>query len=335
MSKRFGDGHRGYFRQVAGESTIRRIKTAMNLSEFLEVLWRRKLIVLAVPLSRSAWPWARLRLATKQYEADSTVAVLPKDANSTRHRDLHPQRRRPDRPGLRGRGDLAGRRSGWRSRRSPAGRSRASSVDDLHRHADLQDLARDPSRCSPATAPRPDARRCSSREGRRARHRQVRLASSTVPAADDAVFPRPKLTLAVALLLGLGLGVGAALLRENLDDEGRDARGARAASPASRLRRDPERAGARARQDAGATSPTPSSESSPRRSATCARTCSSRRATCARSSVTSPEGSHGKTTVSFGLAVTFARSGAQTLLVDADLRGAASPRCSTCRAPPA
>jgi capsular exopolysaccharide synthesis family protein len=36
--------------------------------------------------------------------------------------------------------------------------------------------------------------------------------------------------------------------------------------------------------------------------------------------VTSPEGSHGKTTVSFGLAVSFARSGARTLLVDADLR---------------
>ena len=36
--------------------------------------------------------------------------------------------------------------------------------------------------------------------------------------------------------------------------------------------------------------------------------------------VTSPEGSHGKTTVSFGLAVSFARAGARTLLIDADLR---------------
>lgn len=36
--------------------------------------------------------------------------------------------------------------------------------------------------------------------------------------------------------------------------------------------------------------------------------------------ITSPEGSHGKTFVSFGLAATLARSGARTLLVDADLR---------------
>jgi capsular exopolysaccharide synthesis family protein len=36
--------------------------------------------------------------------------------------------------------------------------------------------------------------------------------------------------------------------------------------------------------------------------------------------VTSPEGRHGKTFVSFGLAATLARSGARTLLVDGDLR---------------
>jgi capsular exopolysaccharide synthesis family protein len=36
--------------------------------------------------------------------------------------------------------------------------------------------------------------------------------------------------------------------------------------------------------------------------------------------VTSPDGSHGKTTVAFGLAVTLARAGTRTVLVDADLR---------------
>ena len=36
--------------------------------------------------------------------------------------------------------------------------------------------------------------------------------------------------------------------------------------------------------------------------------------------VTSPDGSHGKTTVAFGLAATLARSGTRTLLIDADLR---------------
>ena len=36
--------------------------------------------------------------------------------------------------------------------------------------------------------------------------------------------------------------------------------------------------------------------------------------------ITSPEGSHGKTTISYGLAVTLARAGTSTLLVDGDLR---------------
>ena len=36
--------------------------------------------------------------------------------------------------------------------------------------------------------------------------------------------------------------------------------------------------------------------------------------------ITSPDGSHGKTTVAFGLAATLARAGTKTLLVDADLR---------------
>ena len=36
--------------------------------------------------------------------------------------------------------------------------------------------------------------------------------------------------------------------------------------------------------------------------------------------ITSPDGSHGKTTVAFGLAATLARAGTRTLLVDADLR---------------
>jgi capsular exopolysaccharide synthesis family protein len=36
--------------------------------------------------------------------------------------------------------------------------------------------------------------------------------------------------------------------------------------------------------------------------------------------ITSPEGRHGKTTIAFGLAVTFARAGTRTILVDGDLR---------------
>lgn len=50
--------------------------------------------------------------------------------------------------------------------------------------------------------------------------------------------------------------------------------------------------------------------------------------------VTSPEGRHGKTFVSFGLAATLARSGARTLLVDGDLRrGRVSEMLGMARSP--
>jgi polysaccharide biosynthesis transport protein len=50
--------------------------------------------------------------------------------------------------------------------------------------------------------------------------------------------------------------------------------------------------------------------------------------------VTSPEGSHGKTTISVGLASTFARAGTRTVLVDGDLRkGRIAELLRTRRAP--
>ena len=49
----------------------------MNLTEFLEVLWRRKLIVIGVTLVSLGVAFAVLKVTTKQYEATSTLAVLP------------------------------------------------------------------------------------------------------------------------------------------------------------------------------------------------------------------------------------------------------------------
>lgn len=160
----------------------------------------------------------------------------------------------------------------------------------------------------------------------RSRRNELGIPQLRVMALGGATFdttpvtPQPKLTLAFGLLLGLGLSVGAALLRENLsgriDDaatlasfsdapvygEIPSARGiARVRSPADLLNEPRMRAVAEALRDL--------------------RTNIQFSHRDVRSIlVTSPQGQQGKTTVSFGLAVMFARAGARTALVDADLR---------------
>jgi capsular exopolysaccharide synthesis family protein len=148
--------------------------------------------------------------------------------------------------------------------------------------------------------------------------RLTELESAGLPTSP--VFPRTKLTLLVATILGLAFGVGAALLRENLttrvesaDDLARSSGvpvfaevPAEAAIPSlhtsERLKRDPRlRIVAEAFRDLR-TNLLFSDDS------------------ISSILITSPDGSHGKTTISFGLATTLASAGARTLLIDADLR---------------
>ena len=134
------------------------------------------------------------------------------------------------------------------------------------------------------------------------------------------VFPRTNLTLAVAALLGLGFGIGAALLRESFANKVRtrealaDATGVRVYAEvpfenALARRVSPELLGSypglhgvtEALRDLRTNLLFPTGDVS-------------------SVVITSPEGGHGKTTIALGLAVTMARAGARTLLVDADLR---------------
>ena len=107
------------------------------------------------------------------------------------------------------------------------------------------------------------------------------------------VFPRTKLTILAALLLGLALGCAAAVLRESLTTK---------IESAEDLAEHPRlRIVAEAMRDL--------------------RTNLLFTDDSIRSIViTSPDGSHGKTTVAFSFAATLARSGTRTILVDADLR---------------
>jgi capsular exopolysaccharide synthesis family protein len=134
------------------------------------------------------------------------------------------------------------------------------------------------------------------------------------------VFPRRNLTIAIAALLGLAFGIGAALLRESLTNKVRsredlaDATGvpvyaevpvegelARATSHGLLLSFPSLHGVTEALRDLRTNLLFPSGRVS-------------------SVAITGPEGRHGKTTIALGLAVTMARAGTRTLLVDADLR---------------
>ena len=134
------------------------------------------------------------------------------------------------------------------------------------------------------------------------------------------VFPNKKLTIAVAVLLGLGLGVAAALLMERFTSRIRTRADLAEASGLPIYAELPRQ------ESLSRVTPELLTNSPGLRSINEAlRDLRTNLAFAGNGeietvAVTSPEGSHGKTTIAFGLAVAIARSGAKTLLIDADLR---------------
>ena len=290
----------------------------MTLSEFLEVLWRRKWIVLGVVALSLAVAIGALKLATKQYEATSTLAVLPTGgANSIyvlgvtdqitpvyADAATSPQTLKEAQAAL------------------PEGPSLASiDVRTFSGTPILKVIARDP---SPKVAQESAQAVTDALLAREAAGQlkvpQVHLEQYNKPDVPSAaVYPRPKLTIAVALLLGLGIGIGAALLRENLATkvETPEALARIAGVPSyAEIPNEPALARVHAARDLADPKFRVVSEALRDLRTNLLFTKGNLRSIV----VTSPEGSHGKTTVAFGLAVSFARSGARTLLVDADLR---------------
>jgi receptor protein-tyrosine kinase len=138
---------------------------------------------------------------------------------------------------------------------------------------------------------------------------------------DKPVFPDKKLTVVVALVLGFLLALAAALLRDNVSSRISTRYELAEAAGVPVFAEVPlERALAR---HAG-TELLSNGDSDMRTVAEALRDLRTNLSfaddTARTIVVTSPGGSHGKSTVSIGLAATFARSGANTVLVDADLR---------------
>jgi capsular exopolysaccharide synthesis family protein len=289
----------------------------MNLTEILSVLWHRKLVVLGVTLLAIACAVAALRLVTPEYESTSTLALAPQNLNN----DLvffqtidaivpiYAAAATSETTLDQARSDNGGELADISVRtfqQTPIFKIDARSTDKQLAQESAQsvtDVLNQRVEAGEVGIP------------------SLRLTQIDQPALPTSpVFPNEKLTLAVAVLLGLGLGVAAALLMERFTSRVRT-RADLAEASGLPIYAELARDGALAR------GVTPELLTSPAlRSINEALRDLRTNLTFAGNgdietvAVTSPEGSHGKTTVAFGLAVAIARSGSKTLLIDADLR---------------
>jgi receptor protein-tyrosine kinase len=290
----------------------------MNLNEFLEVLWRRKLIVLAVTIISLGVAVGALRLVTPQYESTSTLALQPTNTEQAIFIYNVIDNITPTYADA----ATAGVTLDSAARRMPDGEPLA---DITVRTTEGTGILKLVARSSDREAARDSAQAVTDALLARASAGQLAVRDVQLTQLDepqrpvDPVFPRPAMTIAVALLLGLGFGIGAALLRENLTTkvETPEALARIAGVPSfAEIPNEPALARVHSAQDLADPQFRVVSEALRDLRTNLLFTKGNLRSIV----VTSPEGSHGKTTVSFGLAVSFARAGARTLLVDADLR---------------
>ncbi len=289
----------------------------MDLNELLQVLWRRKLVFLATFATVIAVAIVALQVVTPQYESTSTIvleptgerddlsfflslgAVVPVYANaaSSRTTRLEASRR-------------LGREVG------PVTVDSDSDVPILK----IRVRDEDPEQAQQAAQAVTDVLIDRVENGGLGLE-QVEVNQVEEPAvAEEPVFPQEALTLAVAVVLGLGFGVGAALLRETLTSKVETAEELAAIAGVPVYGEIPLE-----RKLPSLSSPDELSANTEFR--IIAESMRDLRTNLQFSEngfksvvVTSPEGRHGKTTVSFGLATTLARAGTRTLLVDGDLR---------------
>lgn len=289
----------------------------MNPNELLQVLWRRKITVVVVMAVVLATAVVALRLVTPLYESTATLGLRPNanndalvffttlDAIVPIYADAATSRTTLAQAQLRA-GEPLGDISVRTFEGTPIIKVSARSESPVHARrsvslvtSTLLERSRGGNFGVPGLS-------------------LVQLDRPSLPT--DPVFPNIPLSIAVAILLGLVLGMGTAVLRDTLTTKvqtaealsrlvGAPSYGEVPREPAlvrlrdlTRLSSDPRlRVAAEAFRDLRTnllfTDENPESIV-----------------------VTSPQGSHGKTTVSVGLSLTLALTGAKTLLIDGDLR---------------
>ena len=288
----------------------------MNVNDVLKVLWHRKWMIVGALICAIALAFGALRIITPEYRSSSTMSLSPKQLGNELlfFQTLDPVL------------SIYATAARTKSVREEAEELIDGSLADIsvRTYSSTPIFKIDAQSADPVVA-RDSATAVSNALLARARDGQVGVPGLELKMIDQpevptaAIFPNKKLTYAIAVLLGLGFGIAVAFLWENLGRRVRtradlaDATGVPVFAEiplAPRIRKvhslgtfllDPElRTVSEALRDL--------------------RTNLAFAVEGTRSIViTSPEGRHGKTTVAAGLAVTIARSGARTILVDADL----------------
>lgn len=288
----------------------------VTFNELLRVFWQRKLLVVLVLLLVLIPSYAATRLVAKQYESTATLAVTPKQANDlvlfSILDEVVPVY-----------ADAATSRSTLQRARGILGRALCGISVDTFKGTGIIKIH---SRCTKPRLAQLSVAADVEALQRRVSERQIDVPSMKLSQIDapalptSAVFPRTKLTLIVAALLGLALGLGAAVLRESLTTK------IESAEELAEVTGVPVYAEVPA-ETAILKLHSPEDLASQPRLRIVAEAMRDLRTNllfaddATRSVVvTSPDGSHGKTTVAFGLAATLARAGTKTLLIDADLR---------------
>lgn len=303
----------------------------MDFRELLDTLWRRKLtiaVVLALCLGVAV---AALQFVTPEYESRSTLVIQPVNEDDLSFfyalNSIVPIY-----------ANAAQTSSAWGTaqRRLDGRQPAAVSVETFRDTPIFRIKARDPDK---------ELARDTAQAFTDALLQQVRSGRVGIPSlrisqidrpqlAREPVYPRTGLTIAVAALLGISFGIGLALLRETLTTRVDTPEALANLAGAPSFAEIPSEAAVtrlRSPEDL-VTNPRLRAVSEALRDL---RTNLLFANDDLRTVVvTSPEGSHGKTTISVGLAATFARAGTRTVLVDADLRkGRIAELLRTRRAP--
>jgi receptor protein-tyrosine kinase len=289
----------------------------VTFNDFLRILWQRKLLVVAVTVIVIGVAYGATKLVTPQYESTATLALNPKDINQAAFlfgtlSAIVPVY-----------ADAATSRTTEEQARARLGHPLASiSVETISGTG----IIKISSRSTKPLLAKQSAQALTDALLARASSGEIGIESLRLAELDRAalptspVFPRTKLTLMVAALLGIGLGIGAAFLRESLSTKITTAEELSQVAEVPVYAEIPE-------EVAVFRLTKPEKLLTESRLNVVAEALRELRTNLvfaksdARSVVvTSPEGSHGKTTVSVGLAATFARAGTSTLLLEADLR---------------
>ena len=287
----------------------------MAFNDLLRVFWQRKLLVVVVMLAVIVPSYIATKLVSPQYESTATLNLSPAKNDVSLFLILDQV--------VPTYADAATSRLTLDQARQLMGRPLCGITVQSFKGTGIMRIK---SRCTSRLRAQQSAAAVASALLTRAQTGDIGVPSMKLTEVDppalpgSPVFPRTKLTLLVAALLGLGLGLAAAVLRESLTTKIESA------------------------DDLAATAGIPVYAEIPAESAVLKMHSAEDLASQPRLRIvaeafrdlrtnllfndegirsvliTSPDGSHGKTTVAFGLAATLARAGARTLLVDADLR---------------